>query len=309
MGFVFIGKRQNNNQNTPVPSGQIPILPTAGVISFPKSVTYTFTVDEQQFPLALPVFSTTQKDNMSLAQLVAYRLGLMSDPTENSQTGGTQWVDGVQSLTYYPKHSRLTYYSDKNSNLPPTTKEEVVATANSFFTSVVNSSTGVSVQPSDVTFVAIKGTSYSTVSAPSEANMATVSLTYYIHNAPVYSDRGHPLSSGFKIHANKLIRSAAIIFPPNVVSSKDKPTIPIQTAREILSKNNARFLWITPQNPTDASMFDVSFSDVNITTESLGYMYTNNTLLPVYVFKGSVIQGNEKTRGATVRFAVPAVYE
>ncbi len=76
----------------------------------------------------------------------------------------------------------------------------------------------------------------------------------------------------------------------------------------MLSQGKGTLLGVSKGN-TEESVVDISFSEVKVTKSSIGYIVLGDkqTVVPVYIFEGTVTKGTVDVKGSSVTYFTPAL--
>ena len=308
------------NQNTPPPVNTGPTqsapreilpLPTPILKNNQPQVSFVFSAGTKPAPNTLPVYSTTPLNITQQQNAIAKNLGFSGAPTTPpAPPNALFWNNAEGYVTISSAPPTVSFYRNSAQTGAPSQKDAAGA-ATAFVSKIGITSGAFTLSPGSVSYNKISGSSYLPAASASSADMAAMSLIYNLNNLPLYNASGLPFNCTFQIYDGGVVKSAFVQFPPVLGTSQQKEIIPAKQAAQLLAENKGSLASIVSSTPSESSITNISFSAVNVTNYDLGYMYdaVQKTIFPVYVFRGTVIQGAAESAGATVFYFTPATYK
>jgi len=318
IAFWFSARSATPQNNVPTPTRtvgvaprDIPPLPASPIQNKQSAVKFILAFAPISVPEKLPVYNAREQNVSQVETNVAQSLGFSGSGTTPTDTPTMKWwINSVGTLKIYTQPSSVAFTSTGDPVGPPTEQEAAAAIRE--FTSkarVVNGA--ITLTPTKTQFVVIHGSSYLPTQSAQGASMAISSLRYEINGFPLVSADGLLYEAVAQVHAGGVLRSASLPIPPIITSSSDLEAVPLARAAALLSTGKGTLVSVQSLQPTEASISDIDFSSVAISSVSLAYLYNprDSKIKPVYQFSGKVISGTGDSRNAAVVFFVSATYE
>lgn len=315
IGGYFYSK--SKGQPAPVPTPKLALnlsvlkpIPVASLPNKQKSVSFSFAFTPQQFPTVVPIYKTNKKDIVIIGKNLAQEFGFSGDPQIVQGIHNVYlWRYGGNSFSAqdYPFGISLSMQAPPGGTLPGTQDAQAVVLAFMQKHRLIDPAVQMVLTGSNLLSTSEVNIEEATI--PTLADRMSVSYQYQLGGYPVFSQAGGGAGVSALIGPGGNIRSISADVLPTVSTQTSATLLPIEYATVALQNNKGVLVNIDRPGLSEASVADISFSAVSITSANLGYVVLDsvNSIQPIYVFRGFAQNTSGDSGGARVTYFVPAI--
>lgn len=304
--IVLVGSRSQPSPTTSSPPSPTPHPTPASITNFspdfsvsnvppaPSVQTAAHFVLKPADPQKI-VDQLTQRFNLGPPQFTQFPDNTTKYSFQNDQT----------SLAYYPEENRISYFNaailTSSTPLPNTLLEQ----AQAFIAQHFPTADPITISLVNTTYLKANNTVAKPVISPSQANLIQYDFRYTLSGAPLYQSPYALTDISIILNADG-VRSATIkVLPTITPTNQQDPLITPEQMRLKLSQKQFILIKVNNQQYAEAGPL-LNIAQMRATSTTIGYVISNNTIVPYYIIFGTAANANNPQITYQVEVAVSA---